>query len=195
MTWGRADKPGTAAENQPQALIDKSSGGTPGIWDYVYFANKVCPGVAKVSLELGADIDKRRKKGQKKSKAIDCGAKPAEVTIELTLRPSEQAAFTKFVPMLFSLAKNSAQNPIPISHPSIEIWGLDLFVVQSLSQPHPSGGLLKITIKATEWSPEPKEISSKQKVIGKEDTTTNFLANPTAPTTKNVVDGMFNPLR
>jgi hypothetical protein len=159
MSWGRSNA-------EVQRAIDQSSGGTPGIWDVVYFGGKPCQGIAKVSLNLGADIDKRRKKGQKKSRAVDCGAKPAELEIELTLRPSEIDGFVSdFVPLLFSLSKTSAQNPIAVGHPSLEIWGLDLFVVQSLSQPHPSGGFLKLSIKATEWSPEPKVISTKQIVV------------------------------
>jgi hypothetical protein len=152
MTWARA--------------IDQTGAGVPGIWDVVYFAGEVCPGVAKVSLKLGADIDKRRKKGQKKSKPIDCGAKPAELDIELTLLPQELETFVAmFVPLLFSLSKTDAQNPISVGHPSLEIWGLDLFVVQSLSQPHPEKGFLKISIGAVEWEPEPPVISSKQKAI------------------------------
>lgn len=197
MTWGRADKPGTAANAQPQALIDASRGGTPGIWDTVYIAGKYCPGIAQVSVELGADLDKRRKKGQKKSKPIDCGAKPAELSIELTLRPSEWDLFSKtFAPLLFSLAKNSAQNPIRVSHPSIEVWGLDLFVVQSLSQPHPSGGFLKLSIKAVEWSPEPKVIPADQKILkaleaGAKQLADNISQTLTHKDAETVIDRFF----
>jgi hypothetical protein len=184
MTWGRKNF-------LDQLAIDQSSGGTPGIWDVVYFAGKPCPGIAKVSLKLGADIDKRRKKGQKKSRAIDCGAKPAEVDISLTLRPSELESFVStFVPLLFSLNKTAAQNPIAVGHPALEIWGLDLFVIQDLDQPHPEGGFLKLSIKGTEWIEEPKVISSKQQV--KNDTSTNFLANIDNPAyQRNNIDRLF----
>ncbi len=184
MTWGRRNF-------LDQIPIDQSSGGTPGIWDVVYLAGQACPGIAEVSLNLGADIDKRRKKGQKKSRAIDCGAKPAELSIDLTLRPSELEPFvSKFVPLLFSLNKTAAQNPIAVGHPSLEIWGLDLFVVQGLSQPHPKGGFLKISIKAVEWVPDPPVISPVQKI-----TTADFqdLGARIAPVAKTVIDRFFNP--
>jgi hypothetical protein len=158
MSWESAER---IARN-----INTDGAGTPGIWDVVYFAGKPCVGIAEVTLTLGAEIDKRRKKGQKKSKPIDCGAKPAELGIDLTLHAGQFDAFMSDVaPLLFSLSKTEAQNPIGIGHPSLEPWGLNLFVIQSVSMPHPSKGLLKVSIKAVEWLPEPPAISSKQKAI------------------------------
>jgi hypothetical protein len=195
MTWesaARRERPLTAGGAATQNL-NTDGGGTPGIWDVVYFANKPCVGIAEVNLTLGADIDKRRKKGQKKSKPIDCGAKPAEIDISLTLHAGQFETFSKDVaPLLFSLAKNEAQNPIAVGHPSLEVWGLSLFVVQSVSLPHPSKGLLKVSIKAVEWV-EPAIIPTKQKVTTAREVVDNTVVAlvRTAEGARTFIDKLF----
>jgi hypothetical protein len=183
MTWESAERIARG--------INSQGAGTPGIWDVIYLAGKACVGIATVDLKLGSDIDKRKKKGQKKSKPIDCGAKASEANISLTLHAGQFEQYAAEVaPLLFALSKTAAQNPISIGHPSLEVWGLDLFTIQDLDQPHPSKGLMKVTFKAIEWSPEPKVISTAQQV--KNDTSTNFLSNIDNPAyARTNIDRLF----
>jgi hypothetical protein len=161
MTWESVERRTRGGTQN----LNSDGAGTPGIWDVVYIAGQPCPGVAEVNLKLGTMLDRRQKKGQKKSRPLDCGAKPSEANITITLHAGQFEEFSaKFAALLFAPAKTSAQNPINIGHPSLEVWNLDLFTIQDLEQPHPSKGLMKISFKAVEWSPEPKSISSKQKV-------------------------------
>ncbi len=151
MTWG-TDMMNAPGQPKPQR----------GEWDGVTFAGSPCPGVCEVTVSLSADIDKRKPKGVKKSQAIDRGANPAKVKVTVTLLPGDFDAFSEISPLIFPFSKTEAQEPIEVTHPALEFWGLNLFIVESAEQEHPSG-VMVITISLLEWIAQPSEVKPKQK--------------------------------
>lgn len=152
MTWARE-------------INDGANTAQPGEWDKVTFGDVVCPGIAEVSLKLSADIDKRKAKGVKKSRAIDRGTKPAKLSIRLTLTAGQLEEFrSKIVPLLFPKGKDTAQDPIQVSHPECDLWGIHLFIIEDVdsSAPGARGGFKVISIDGLEWVAAPAEVKPKQ---------------------------------
>jgi hypothetical protein len=158
-------------------------------WDKLTFGQTVCPGTVTVSVKLSADIDKRKPKGVKKSTAIDRGAKPAEVDVEVILLPSEFERFRKeIVPLVFSGNKTEAQGPLEMTHPALEMWNLHLFIVTLLTMPPPqSGGTLTVSFSAMEYVQSPAEAKVKQPIKTTPAVGTGFSSD----TPRNKVDQLF----
>jgi len=164
----------------------------PSEWDQLLIAGSPCPGIVTVELSLSADIDKKKPKGVRKSQAVDRGAKPAKARITIRLQPSELKIFAdKIVPLLFAKGKDAAQDPLELSHPELELWGINLFIIEDLtSSPPEPGGLKEIAFAAMEYVAQPKAVKPKG-IRTVEDLAASVQAN-VVPAAQNLVDKLFN---
>lgn len=173
---------------------NKDANVTPGPseWDQLLIAGSPCPGIVTVELSLSADIDKKKPKGVRKSQAVDRGAKPAKARIKILLQPSELKVFAeKIVPLLFAKSKDSAQDPLELSHPELELWGISLFIIEDLtSSPPESGGLKEITLEALEYVAQPAPL--KPKGIKTADDLVAAIQQNVIPVATNLVDKLFS---
>lgn len=146
--------------------IGKNPGITKGPWDYVVLGGQVVPGVAVVDVTMGTGLDIQKPKGGKRATIFDDGDPPAEVSIKLLLQSDEMEGFRDFImPMLREPGKNGGRQPLEITHPNCELWGIDTIAVGNISSPSPeSGGLMTITISATEWVAAPEPVKAKTAV-------------------------------
>jgi len=135
-------------------------------WDALYFGDKRVPGVPRVEVTLPTGLDLKKGRGRHKARAVDKGAPPAEVRIEIELQPSELAAFEAFVPLLRPRDATQARPKLEIAHPQTSIWGIASVMVGKVSSPHPRpGGTFRVQIEAHEAVEQPKKVTKPSKVV------------------------------
>jgi hypothetical protein len=159
--------------------IGKNPGITKGPWDYVVLGGQVVPGVAIVDVSMGTGLDIQKPKGGKRATIVDDGDPPAEVEIKLLLQSDDMEAFRDFImPILREPGKNGGRQPLEISHPNCELWGIDTIAVGNISSPSPqSGGLMTITINATEWVAAPEPVKAPTKVLTNDGAETPYASS------------------
>lgn len=135
-------------------------------WDVVLLGGTVCPGVATVSGRAPSGLDFQKPKGQKKTFTVDNGDPPVELEIKLELQADEFVQFREEVlPILRPRSKNGGRDPLSISHPIAEFFGVQNVTVDDIDVPSPrSGGTCTITLNCLEWTASPSTVKTKGKV-------------------------------
>ena len=155
MTWANDLRQINITQPEPQGTA----------WDYVKLAGDVCPGVATVEIQAPDGLDRKKAKGKKKATITDNGDNPLEIDIELILLPGDLDYFREVtLPMLRPRSKTGAREPVSIEHPMAELCGVRNIIVGTIKIHHPSGGKMKVTIKAYEWVPSVAGVLSSGKV-------------------------------
>lgn len=126
-------------------------------WDVLYLGGTWIPGVARVHVTLPSGLDVQKPQGGKGASIADDGAPPATLTIEIEFVDNETLNdFARVVPLLRPVAKGKARDPLEITHPNAQLWGIDVVTIADISSPSPSpGGSMIITINAVQWFPAP----------------------------------------
>lgn len=177
------------AKQLEQDLI--GGGGQPSpqasVWDLLILGGEPVPGVARVEVTPGSGVDVQKPRGSKRAYVEDEGDPPDELSIEITLTPAEAKLFRdKIVPLIKPRNKSGGREPLEISHPQAEFWGIGVIMVGPIRAPQPApGGFMKISMRAWEWVDKPAEVKTSGQVkSGDSDTEkTKFPINvPTAAT-------------
>ena len=135
-------------------------------WDVVVLGGSICPGVATVSARAPSGLDFQKPKGQKKTFTVDNGDPPVEIEIKVELQADEFVQFRdKILPILRPRSKNGGRDPLSISHPIAEFFGVQNITVDDIDVPSPrSGGTCTITLNCLEWTASPAPVKTKGKV-------------------------------
>jgi hypothetical protein len=147
-------------------------------WDRVLLGDELLPGVAKVKVHLGHQIDIKKPRGSKWARLVDAGAPPARVEITLTLLPTQIEAFQNAMEVLRPLEEKRPQEPVDIIHPSTQLAGVTQVMVGAIDIPPPeSGGTLTVTIECFEYR-EPVKTNKAKKTPTPKDGSEDWNVQP-----------------
>lgn len=142
--------------------------------------------MVNVVVRLDSGVDVKKAKGKKKARVTDDGEPPAEIDIEILLKPEHLPGFAAFRNVFRPRAKSAAREPIQFAHPNTEFWGITAVTIKTVDSPMPEpGGLWRVSAKAIEWAAEPSEVTPKkpgeQKPADTEDGWSELAADEPSP--------------
>lgn len=133
-------------------------------WDVLRLGGQVMPGVAQVTVDLGSGLDVKKPKGARRATIRDEGAPPATLRVEIELLHGEMAAFESVKKLLRPRSVDGAREPLEISHPQAQLWGINVVTVGEVSAPMPSrGGTYLVSFTCVEWAPAPTRVKKAKK--------------------------------
>lgn len=130
----------------------------PDVWDTCLLGQIELPGVARVDVKRGLDIDKKKAKGKDRARLTIQGRRPADVTI--TVRLLGQESFGAMVDILPRLEPKPDAKPESdcwdIAHPVAAMRGVQSVMIEEIEGPQLVDGILEVKIKCVEFNPPPK---------------------------------------
>lgn len=137
------------------------SGWRDGSWDRCILGPDVLPGVCRVWVDVGRDIQEVPSPGMAAPKLKDQGGKAGKVKIEVDVwitrtDTSQLDALAAALALINPRRPDGIKTPIPIVHPQTALAGIRYVTSPHYSIPPPNGrvGKLTITIDLTEWFEE-----------------------------------------
>lgn len=122
----------------------------PEAWDTPTLGNFDLPGVSKVDVDNGDDLDMQKKKGGQGSEVVYHGKNPSKIKVTTTVWTPTQLAQLQLV--IQSLRPTNARkadpNPLRFVHPQAAMFGISTVVIESISAKAPDPGDRYIV----EWS-------------------------------------------
>lgn len=127
-------------------------------WDFCWLGENNLPGICKVEVDGGRDVDAQKSKGSDGPALKDEGTQGAKISIEVrmwTAAQHEQWAIT--LDAIDPLRVNSLKTPFEIYSPATDERGVRYVYVTnvSVSAPKP-GGVRTASIECRQWFPQPK---------------------------------------
>lgn len=136
----------------------------PTVWDVLYIAGVIAPGIAHVSIKGGTKIDRKAAKGQHSETLTFQGAKAKDVQITITVWDPD--TFDQIPALMTALEPNiGKKNPEPLNiiHPMCQLRGVDAVAIEEVDGPEWDAAKqwFVIKIKAIEFRlPPPKNATS-----------------------------------
>lgn len=139
-------------------------------WDFCWLGENNLPGICKVEVEGGRDVDAQKSKGEEGRALKDEGTDGAKIDIECRMwLPQHHEQWDITQRAIDPLLVNSVKTPFEIHHPACDERGVRYVYITSLSCSHPeSGGVRTAHITAQQWFPQPKKTKTSKTVKAKQ---------------------------
>src|SRR5574343_179882 len=130
----------------------------PDVWDTCLLGQLELPGVVRVDVKRGLDIDKKKAKGKNRARLTIQGRRPADVTI--TVRLLSPGDWASMVDVLARIEPKPDAKPESdcwdIAHPVAAARGVQSVMIEEIEGPQLVDGILEVKIKCVEFNPPPK---------------------------------------
>ena len=133
---------------------------SPGAWDTLVLAGKSWPGIAKVTIKGGCDLDVKKGKGSHGAQITYTGYSPREVTIALRIWTRDQ--WTLLQDLIATIEPSPSKRklvPYDITHPVTTFRKVKSIAIKDIDGPDEGSpkGSRELKISAIEFFPPTKK--------------------------------------
>lgn len=150
-----------------------------GSHDRLYINGKLLPGIARVNVVAGRDVQVSQSPGTDGPTLKDQGGKPADIDVELELwRSKLWDDFVTLMPEISPVQPGALKNPLAITHPVTDAHQIKQVYTESITTPPVQSAKMIVKIKFKQWF---KEATKTQQGFKPGDSG-GALGDPTIPT-------------